>query len=67
MQDEPLNLDNLKPEELDDAELLLLRTKIRAELYQAVMYDSANISPELTSRYRALNAEVAKRTREAWS
>ena len=62
MQDNP-NPDDLTPDEMDDAELLLFRTRLRLQIAS----DPANVSPELTERYRALNNEVTKRARGEWS
>lgn len=62
MQDN-VNPDDLTPDEMDDLELLLFRTRLRMQIAN----DPANVSPELTERYRALNNEVTKRARGEWS
>jgi hypothetical protein len=61
--DDPNPDDELKPNEMDDLELLLFRTRLRMEIAR----DPGNVSPEVTSRYRALNDEVTKRARGEWS
>jgi hypothetical protein len=48
---------------MEDLELLLFRTRLR----QQIASDPANVSPELTSRYRALNDKVTKHARGEWS
>jgi hypothetical protein len=62
MQDDP-NPDELNPDELDGLELLLFRTRLRLEIAR----NPGNVSPEMTSRYRALNDEVTKRAKGEWS
>jgi hypothetical protein len=62
MQDDP-NPDELNPDELDDLELLLFHTRLRLEIAR----NPGNVSPEMTSRYRALNDEVTKRAKGEWS
>jgi hypothetical protein len=63
MQDNPNPDDDLDPDEMDDMELLLFRTRLRMEIAR----NPANVSPELSSRYRALNEEVDRRRRGEWS
>lgn len=63
MQDNPNHDDELNPDEMDDLELLLFRTRLRLEIAR----DPGNVSAELSSRYRALNDEVTKRARGEWS
>lgn len=63
MQDNPNPDEEIAPDEMDDAELLLFRTRLRMRIAN----DSANVSPELTARYRALNNEIDKRRRGEWS
>lgn len=62
MQDD-LNPDDLNPDEMDDLELLLFRTRLRLEIAR----NPGCVSPEMTSRYRALNDEITKRARGEWS
>ena len=62
MQDNP-NPDDLNPDEMDDAELLLLRTRLRLQIVR----NPGNVSPELSERYWALNDEVDRRARGEWS
>jgi hypothetical protein len=54
---------HMEPREMDDLELLLFRTRLRMEIAR----DPGNVSPEVTSRYRALYDEVTKRARGEWS
>lgn len=63
MHDEPLNLDNMTPAEMDDCEILLQRAKLR----YAIANDPAHVTPELALRYKALNAEIQNRCRTMWS
>ncbi|HEY1664308.1 MAG TPA: hypothetical protein VGG54_01325 [Trebonia sp.] len=63
MQDDDLDPSDLNPDEMDDLELLLFRTRLRLEIARG----PGNVSPEMTSRYRALNDEVTKRARGEWS
>jgi hypothetical protein len=64
MHDDDLNPDDeLNPDEYDDLQLLLIRTRLRMEIAR----DPGNVSPELSSRYRALNDEVTKRAKGEWS
>jgi hypothetical protein len=63
MQDDTNPDGELNPDEMDDLELLLFRTRLRMEIAR----DPGNVSPEMTSRYRALNDEVTKRARGEWS
>jgi hypothetical protein len=64
MHDDDLSPDDeLNPDEYDDLELLLIRTRLRLEIAR----DPGNVSPEVTSRYRALNDEVTKRAKGEWS
>jgi hypothetical protein len=53
----------LSPDELDDVELLLFRTRLRME----IVNNPGNVSPELSDRYRQLNDEVTKRAKGEWS
>jgi len=62
MQDD-MNPDDLSPAECDDAELILIRTRLRMQIARNL----GNVSPELTERYRAFNEEVDKRRRGEWS
>jgi hypothetical protein len=62
MQDD-MNPDDMAPDELNDVELLLYRQLLRVQ----IVNDPANVSPELSSRYRAFNEEVDRRRRGEWS
>jgi hypothetical protein len=63
MPDEPLELSEMTPDEMDDCELLLMRAKLRTEIAR----DPANAPCALTNRYRDLSAEVERRVRGVWS
>jgi hypothetical protein len=54
---------HMEPREMDDVELLIFRTQIRLQIARNL----GNVSPELTSRYRAFNDEVRRRIRGEWS
>jgi hypothetical protein len=63
VQNDDLNPENLSPDQMDDAELLIFRSLLR----QQIAHDPANVAPELSDRYRRLNDEVTKRIRGIWS